>query len=70
MQAPPTPALLVKRQNKLHKAISFNALMYSCVHIDVHVQYICADMHKYAQTAHTPLLDPLLEAKIVHFCLS
>lgn len=39
-QPPPeAPPPLVTRS-----AISFNALMYSCMHVDVHVQYICAHM--------------------------
>lgn len=45
--------------------------MYSCAHTDVHLQYVCADMHKYThvQTAHMALQDTLLAVKIVHFLL-
>ncbi len=50
---------------------SFNAFIYSCAHMDVYLQCICADMHKYMhlQTACTALQDLLLAVKIVHFLL-
>lgn len=66
-----------KQQHKPHtdvfhiiSGISFNA-HHSCVHIDVHLQHVCADMQKrtHVLTEHTSLLDPLLAVKIVHFLL-
>lgn len=37
--------------------------------IDVHLQYICADMHKYTQTAHTyvPAGPPAASKKLFNF---